>query len=85
VPLVIRPSPYRSIITPLLDFLDETDQEHHDGQQAVVVLPEFIPAHWWQSLLHNQASLMIKTAMLYHRRQKGFQRVTIDVPYHLKK
>jgi amino acid transporter len=85
VPLVIRPSPYRSIITPLLDFLDETDQEHHDGQQAVVVLPEFIPAHWWQSLLHNQASLMIKTAMLYHRRQKGFQRVMIDVPYHLKK
>jgi amino acid transporter len=85
VPLVIRPSPYRSIITPLLDFLDETDQEHHDGQQAVVVLPEFIPAHWWQTLLHNQASLMIKTAMLYHRRQKGFQRVMIDVPYHLKK
>jgi hypothetical protein len=85
VPLVIRPSPYRSIITPLLDFLDETDQEHHDGQQAVVVLPEFIPAHWWQALLHNQASLMIKTAMLYHRRQKGFQRVMIDVPYHLKK
>jgi amino acid transporter len=85
VPLVIRPSPYRSIITPLLDFLDETDQEHHDGQQAVVVLPEFIPAHWWQTLLHNQASLMIKAAMLYHRRQKGFQRVMIDVPYHLKK
>jgi amino acid transporter len=85
VPLVIRPSSYRSIITPLIDFLDETDREHNDGQQAVVVLPEFIPAHWWQGLLHNQASLMIKATMLYHRRQKGFQRVMIDVPYHLKK
>jgi amino acid transporter len=85
VPLVIRPSPYRSIITPLIDFLDETDSEHNDGQQAVLVMPEFIPAHWWQALLHNQASLMIKATMLYHRRRKGFQRVMIDVPYHLKK
>jgi hypothetical protein len=85
VPLVIRQSPYRSIIGPLFDFLDETDREHNDGLQAVLVLPEFIPAHWWQALLHNQASLMIKAAMLYRRRQKGFQRVMIDVPYHLKK
>jgi hypothetical protein len=85
VPLVIRQSPFRSIIGPLVEFLDETDQEHNDGQQAVLVLPEFIPAHWWQALLHNQASLMIKAAMLYRRRQKGFQRVMIDVAYHLKK
>ena len=85
VPLVIRQSPFRSIIGPLVDFLDETDREHNDGQQAVLVLPEFIPAHWWQTLLHNHASLMIKAVMLYRRRQKGFQRVMIDVPYHLKK
>ncbi len=85
VPLVVIPSPYRSIIRPLLDYLDEDDLKHNDGTLAAVVLPEFIPARWWQQLLHNQTSLLIKTALLYRRRTKGFQRIIIDVPYHLKK
>lgn len=85
VPLVILPSPYRSIIRPLLDYLDEDDRQHNDGTLAAVVLPEFIPARWWQQLLHNQTSLLIKTALLYRRRTQGFQRIIIDVPYHLKK
>jgi hypothetical protein len=85
IPLVILPSPYRSIVGPLLDFLDETDRLHHDGQLATVVLPEFVPAKWWQFLLHNQTTWLIKTALLYRRRQSGFQRVIIDVPYHLRK
>lgn len=84
VPLVIVPSPYRSIIGPLLDFLDTTDAEHNDGQLAAIVLPEFIPAKWWQGLLHNQTALLIKTALLYRRRDLGFQRVIIDVPLHLE-
>jgi amino acid transporter len=85
VPLVIVPSPYRSTIGPLLDFLDETDRQRNDGQQAVVVLPEFIPAHWWEEFLHNQSALMIKAALLFDRRRSGFQRVIIDVPYHLRR
>ena len=85
VPLVIVPSPYRSMVGPLLDFLDRTDREHNDGQQATVVLPEFVPAHWWQALLHNQSAWLIKAALLYRRRQQGFQRAIIDVPYHLRK
>ncbi len=85
VPLVVLPSPYRSIVGPLLDFLDRTDEEHNDGQQATVVLPEFVPAHPWESLLHNQSAWMIKMALLYRRRHLGFQRVIIDVPYHLRR
>jgi len=85
VPLVVKQSPYRSIISPLIDFLDETDLEHNDGQQAIVILPEFIPVHWWQGLLHNQAGWLIKAALLYRRRQHGYQQVIIDVPYHLRK
>ncbi len=84
IPLIIIASPYRSIIQPLLDFLDKTDQEHNDGQQATVVLPEFVPAHWWQSLLHNQTAWLLKAALIYHRRNPGFQRVIIDVPYYLR-
>jgi hypothetical protein len=85
VPLVVRPSPYRSIIGPLLDYLDETDHEHNDGQLATVVLPEFVPARWWQGLLHNQTTWLIKGALLYRRRRQGYQRAIIDVPYHLRK
>jgi hypothetical protein len=84
IPRVVRPSPYRSVVGPLLDFLDETDLQHHDGQLAVLVLPEFIPARWWQGLLHNQTSWLIKTALLYRRRQLGYQRVIIDIPFHLR-
>jgi hypothetical protein len=85
IPLVVLPSPYRSIIQPLLDYLDEDDRQHNDGTLAAVVLPEFIPARWWQALLHNQTSLLIRAALLYRRRIQGFQRIIIDVPYHLKK
>jgi amino acid transporter len=85
VPLVILPSPYRSIIRPLLDYLDQTDLEHNDGTQAAVVLPEFVPARWWHALLHNQSSVLIKAALLFRRRTPGYQRIVIDVPYRLKK
>jgi amino acid transporter len=85
VPLVVLPSPYRSIVGPLLDFLDETDRQHNDGQLATVVLPEFVPAKWWHSLLHNQTAWLLKAALLYHRRQFGYQRTIIDVAYHLRR
>jgi len=85
IPLVVVPSPYRSLIQPLIQFLDDTDLQHHDGQLAAIILPEFVPAHWWQSLLHNQTAWMLKAALLYRRRSLGFQRVIIDMPFHLKK
>jgi len=85
VPLVVLPSPYRSTIGPLLDFLDETDRQHDDGQLATVVLPEFVPAKGWHALLHNQTAWLIKAALLYRRRNQGYQRAIIDVPYHLQR
>jgi amino acid transporter len=85
IPLVVEPSPYRSIVGPLLAFLDRFDAESHDGQLAAVMLPEIVPAHLWQTLLHNQISWLIKAALLYRRRSQGFQRLIIEFPYHLKK
>jgi amino acid transporter len=85
VPLAIVPSPYRSIVGPLLDYLDSADAEAGDGQLAAVVLPELVPAKWWQALLHNQSAWLIKAALLYRRRHQGYQRVIIDVPYHLER
>ncbi len=84
IPLVILPSPYRSMIEPLLRFLDETDLAHNDGQLATLVLPEFVPARWWQALLHNQTAWLTKAALLYRRRTTNLPRVVIDVPYYLR-
>ncbi len=30
-----------------------------------VILPEFVPARWWQHVFHNQTSLLIKGALLF--------------------
>jgi len=85
IPLAVVSSQYRSIIRPFLDFLDKTDAIHNDGQLTTVILPEFVPAKWWQGFLHNQTAWLLKAAMLYRRRNRGFQRVIIDIPYHLRK
>jgi len=82
---VVIPSPFRSLVEPLLSFLDQTDLDHNDGQQAVLILPELIPASSWHEILHNQSADEIKKALLYKRHQSGLQRIIIDVPYHLKK
>jgi len=83
VPLVVLPSPYRSIVGPLLDYLDKADEEHDDGQLATVVLPEFVPAKWWHGFFHNQTAWLIKAALLYRRRHYGYQRAIVEIPYHL--
>ena len=79
VPLVILESPYRSIIEPLLDYLEEVRGEYPDGV-ITVVLPEFVPSRWWHHLLHNQTALLIKGILLF---KKGV--VSTSVPYHLVK
>jgi len=84
VPLVVVPSPYRSLIGPLLDYLDHTDKEYRDGQLASVIIPEFVPERWWQHLLHNQTAGMLKLAIHYHRRKSGYNRAIIDLPYYLR-
>jgi amino acid transporter len=84
IPLVVLPSPYRSMIGPLLEYLDRTDEEHNDGQLATLVLPEFVPARAWQGLLHNQTAWLTKAALLYRRRTGNLARVVIDVPYYLR-
>jgi len=83
IPLVVVPSPYRSIVGPLLDFLDAYDEESDDGMLAGIVIPEFVTSSVWKNMLHNQMAWLIKFTLLYRRRRLGYQRVIIDVPYHL--
>lgn len=84
VPLVVLPSPYRSTIAPLLDFLEEVDKRPADHALAVVVIPEFVPAKIWQKYLHNQTARLLKDAILYKEGRKH-DRIIISVPFHLSR
>jgi len=79
VPLVVLESPFRSLITPLRSYINEVQSHYKDGV-VTVVLPEFVPARWWENLLHNQTGLLIKTALMF---QKGT--VVTSVPYRLER
>ncbi|MBN1977951.1 MAG: APC family permease [Anaerolineae bacterium] len=85
VPLVVLESPYRSVIQPLLAYLEEADQREPERGLAVVVLPEFVPPHWWNHLFHNQTAILFKAILTYQRGKTGKGRVVINVPYHLER
>ncbi len=78
VRLVCLPSPYRSILSPLIDYLQQLEAERQPDGIIAIVLPQFVPARWWENLLHNQSAWMIRLALLFRR---GY--IVIDVPYHL--
>ena len=64
VPLVILNSPFRSILRPLLEFIEEVEH-FRDNDIVTVLFPEFVPAHWWQRLLHNQNGLLLRSALSF--------------------
>jgi amino acid transporter len=77
VPLVVLESPYRSILHPVLEYIDRMERQG-EGRYLTIVIPEFIPAKWWQHFLHNQTALLLKAALLF---RPG--KVSVSVPYHL--
>ena len=77
VDLVILRSPFRSLMEPLLEYLEELRREDPHGY-VTVVLPEFVPERLWQHLLHNQHALLIKGALLFKRNV-----AVTSVPFHL--
>ena len=78
VELVVLQSPYRSLTRPLLRYIERLRRKQ-DNDFVTVVLPEFVPARWWQQLLHNQSSLLLKGSLLF---KKGV--IVTSVPYHLE-
>jgi amino acid transporter len=78
VPLVVLDSPYRSLMEPLLEHIDQITREHPQDY-VTIVLPEFVPARWWHHLFHNQRALLIKGALLFKPNT-----VVTSVPFHLR-
>jgi amino acid transporter len=77
IPLVIIDSPYRSVISQIVDFVSEYE-DHHQGVLSTVIIPAFVTRNWWESLLHNQTTLFLKAAL---RAKKS--RVVTTVRYYL--
>jgi amino acid transporter len=84
LPLVVLPSPFRSVVEPFLDFLDESDRERHDRRLTAVILPECVPPNWWRRFLHDRNVDLIRNALLDRQTRLGQDRVVIGVPYYLR-
>ncbi len=66
IPLIILQTPYRSVVQPLVDYIDQLQAE--DPETLItVVMPEFVPAKWWQQMLHNQSALLIRGTLMFKK------------------
>lgn len=79
VPLIVLESPYRSVLQPLLSYIEQVDNER-PLDYVTVVLAEVVPRRWWHFALHNQRSLLLKAALLFRPTV-----IVTSVPYHLKR
>jgi amino acid transporter len=64
VELTVIPSPYRSVLRPLVEYVRRIT-EHAEADLVTVVVPEIVPRRWWEHLLHNKTALYIRTAFLF--------------------
>ncbi len=79
IDLTILPSPYRSVLRPLVEYVKDLTQRGH-ADLVTVVVPEIVPHRWWEHLLHNKTALYIRTAFLFKP-----DVVVTAVPYRLGK
>ncbi|MEX2047447.1 MAG: APC family permease [Chloroflexota bacterium] len=77
VPLDIIESPYRSLVEPLLRYIDRVNER--DPRPLTIVLAEFVPRHWWEFVLHSQTAFRLKASLLFRP-----DTVVINVPYHFR-
>ena len=77
--LVFIQSPYRFVLTPLLDYVAEVERNCPDRQIAVLV-PELVVKHWWQTPLHNQRAQVLKLLLLVRRNHRI---MVINIPWYL--
>jgi amino acid transporter len=64
VPLVVIESPYRETVRPVLRYVRQLRRENPEDMISIVV-PEYVVAHWWEHLLHNQTALRLKGRLLF--------------------
>jgi len=76
--LVILESPYRLLVEPVLDYINKLSEIKQPNEMLTIVVPQFIPAHWWENFLHNQTALLLRFALIF---KPGL--VIVEVPYQV--
>jgi amino acid transporter len=71
-------SPYRTILSPLLDYINEVEKEAK-GAPVTILMPQFIVKKWWHTLLHNQTAIVLRFFLILKK-----DVVIATLPYHLK-
>jgi hypothetical protein len=79
VRLVMLESPYRLFLEPLLEYIEEVAAHRQPNEIITVVVPQFVPKHWWSNLLHTQTAIQLRLVLLF---KPGI--VVTDVPYHVE-
>ncbi len=77
--LVILDSPYRLMIEPLLKYIEEISAQRQPNETITIVVPQFVPKHWWTNILHAQTATWLRFALLG---RPGI--VVTDVPYQVE-
>ena len=77
VDLEIVVDPYRNLRGTVLRYVEEVEQRW-DDDRITVVIPEFVVHRWWEHLLHNQAALFLKGALLFRENV-----AVVSVPYQV--
>ena len=77
--LVTLDSPYRFILTPIVDYVLSVQQKEPTRQIAVVI-PELVERRWYYYFLHNQRAASLKALLFV----KGNQKIAVvNVPWYL--
>jgi hypothetical protein len=77
LPLDVIESPYRSLVPPLLRYINAIAEA--SDRPVTVVISEFVARHWWERFLHSQTAARLKSALLFKP-----DTIVIDVPYHFR-
>ncbi len=67
IPLIIKYSPFRKVVDPLLKFIESEEYEYQKGDIITVILPQFVLRTWWHYLLHNRTRVFIERQLLKHK------------------
>jgi amino acid transporter len=77
--LVMLRSPYRYILQPVVDYVLGVERGSEERKICVLV-PELVVRHWWENLLHNRRSDLLKVLLLV-RGNRGI--IVINIPWYM--
>ncbi|MDF2988769.1 MAG: hypothetical protein K0R50_4279 [Eubacterium sp.] len=67
IPIVIKYSPFRKVVEPLLKFIESAEYDYQNGDMITVILPQFAVKKWWHKILHNNTRYYIERELLKHK------------------